>query len=129
MLNHKASVHIFLTGLRLKSTTWDPFIIVVCDDSMFQLQSVFGLRGRRVQVYTDANLATAVQPGSNTANLASKTLYVSANDSSANKTSPSTLVSPVCHFANVEYKGQKGTLLLENPRGDTLEVENLLEQV
>ena len=96
---------------------------------IFQLQSVFGLRGRRVQVYTDPNLTTVVQPGCNTANFSSKTLYVAANNDSKNKTSPSTLVSPVCHFANVEYKGQKGTLLLENPRGDTLEVENLLEQV
>ena len=116
-------------GLRLESVTADLFIIIACDNFIFQLQSVFGLRGRRVQVYTDSNLATAVQPGSNTANLASKTLYVAASDNSTNKASPSTLVSPVCHFANVEYKGQKGTLLLENPRGDTLEVENLLEQV
>ena len=45
------------------------------------------------------------------------------------KTGPSALSSPVCHFANVEYKGQKGMLLLENPRGDSLKVENLLEQV
>ena len=54
---------------------------------------------------------------------------MAADSDSKNRTSPSTLVSPVCHFANVEYKGQKGTLLLENPRGDILEVENLLEQV
>ena len=90
---------------------------------------MFGLRGRRVQVYSDPNLSSLVQPGSNPANLASKTLYMAADSDSKNRTSPSNLVSPVCHFANVEYKGQKGTLLLENPRGDTLEVENLLEQV
>ena len=96
-------------------------------DFYFQIQSVFGLRGRRVQVYTDCNLTVSVQPGSNIANFSSKTLYVAVNQDS--KTGPSTLVSPVCHFANVEYKGQKGTLLLENPRGESLEVEHMMAQV
>ena len=96
-------------------------------DFTFQIQSVFGLRGRRVQVYTDCNLTAPVQPGSNTANFSSKTLYVAVNQES--KPSTSSLVSPVCHFANVEYKGQKGTLLLENPRGESLEVEHMMEQV
>lgn len=100
-----------------------------------QVQTVFGARGRRVQVYTDPALQTVLPSSQNTSNLHSKTLYVApCTGELYDKPSASTVTSPVCHFSNIEYKDAngktcKGTLLLENPRGDTCTMAQLQSQV
>lgn len=91
---------------------------------------MFGTRGRRVEVFTDPNLQSSLKPHQDLFTLATKTLYVMPK---AEKPTPCNITSPVCHFSNVEVqaggKSFKGTLLLENPRGATCTVEQLLAQV
>ena len=88
---------------------------------------MLGVRGRKVDIYTDPNLVTPLI-GSPT-DLNTKTLYVTPRGDNSCKATPRNITSPVCHFANVEFDGRKGTLLLENPRGDVCSVEQLLAQV
>lgn len=97
----------------------------------FQIQAVFGLRGRRVEVFCDASLQSPLTSKQDMASLASKTLYVMPR---AEKPTPCNITSPVCHFSNLEGKladgkSVKGTLLLENPRGSTCTVDQLVTQV
>jgi len=67
--------------------------------------------------------------------LHTKALYVVPTTGLAAKSEEGiTVASPVCHFANLEIIGgkgnqEKGTLLLENPIGETLTVEQLKSQV
>ncbi|XP_053378371.1 isoleucine--tRNA ligase, cytoplasmic-like [Mercenaria mercenaria] len=109
--------------------------VLSADSLRKQAQSVFGVRGRKVKVYSDANLQTVLPSSGNTSSLNRKTLYVvPCTGEVCDKTTACNITSPVCHFANVEYKGAggkscKGTLLLENPRGDTCTMAQLQSQV
>lgn len=96
-----------------------------------QIKAVFGVRGRRVILYTDSGLKNELPSTTKPASLAGQTLYVGPL-SGAEGVSYSAVATPVCHFVNVEYsKGgnKKGTLVLENPRGNTFNFEQLLSQV
>lgn len=96
-----------------------------------QIKSVFGVRGRRVVVYTDAGLKIELPSTTKPDTLSSQTLYVGPMVGTEG-VQYTAVATPVCHFVNVENsKGgsKKGTLLLENPRGNTLDVEQLLAQV
>ncbi|XP_055998788.1 isoleucine--tRNA ligase, cytoplasmic-like isoform X2 [Ostrea edulis] len=95
-----------------------------------QIKAVFGVRGRRVILYTDSGLKNELPSTTKPASLAGQTLYVGPL-SGAEGVSYSAVATPVCHFVNVEYsKGgnKKGTLVLENPRGNTFNFEQLLSQ-
>ncbi|XP_062589375.1 LOW QUALITY PROTEIN: isoleucine--tRNA ligase, cytoplasmic-like [Saccostrea cucullata] len=95
-----------------------------------QIKAVFGVRGRRVHLYTDSGLKNELQATTKPETLASQTLYV-APMAGAQGVNYTAMATPVCHFVNVEYsKGgnKKGTLLLENPRGNNLNLEQLLAQ-
>lgn len=95
-----------------------------------QVKIVFGLRGRRVQLFEDTKLTKPVTGQQKVAGLSGKTLYVSSVTSDNNSsTSECSVKSPICHFVNVEYTGKKATLMLENPRGSTLSVSEVLDQV
>jgi hypothetical protein len=102
---------------------------------LLQVQSVFGVRGRKVEVYSDANIQTPLSSSGNISNLNTKTLYVDAcTGEQCGKQPVGSLTSPVCHFTNIEYtdaggKNCRGTLLLENPRGDTCTMSQLQSQV
>jgi len=85
-----------------------------------------------MEVYTDASCQTVLPNSTNVASLSSKMLYTSPEAGCG--AAPCNINSPVCHFANVELRNSagktcKGTLLLENPRGATLTVSQLQEQV
>ena len=103
---------------------WVTFLSIL----LSQIQSVFGLRGKKVEVFEDAKLTKPVA-GRTLGSVAGKTLYVSPAASDNVSTSPSSVKSPVCHFTNVEYGGKKASLLLENPRGSTCTAAELLDQV
>ncbi|KAK3103923.1 hypothetical protein FSP39_022930 [Pinctada imbricata] len=98
-----------------------------------QIQSVFGVRGRRVTVYTDSGLSKQLQSTAKISDLSGKTLYVAAPGRKPS-CQASTVTSPVCHFANVKTvagkgKSLDGTVLLENPRGQTLTLDEVCTQV
>lgn len=96
-----------------------------------QIKSVFGVRGRRVVVYSDAGLKNELPSNTKPDTLSGQTLYVGPMVGTQG-VQYTAVATPVCHFVNVENsKGgsKKGTLLLENPRGNTLNVEQLLAQV
>lgn len=88
---------------------------------------MFGLRGKKVQVFEDAKLTKSVV-GQTLGSLSGRMLYVCLAASDTN-VSESSIKSPVCHFANVECGGRKASLLLENPRGNTCSAAELLDQV
>ncbi|XP_069101274.1 LOW QUALITY PROTEIN: isoleucine--tRNA ligase, cytoplasmic-like [Argopecten irradians] len=90
-----------------------------------QVKSVFGVRGIKLEVYKDSNMSEVLPANVNVTSLAGKTLYVAAKC----QTGSAPASSPMCHFANVEMNGVKGTLLLENPKGVTLSVDQLRSQV
>lgn len=96
---------------------------------------MFGIRGRKVEVFTDSKLQSALPTKGNISNLNTKTLYVvPCTGEKCETQTVSSLTSPSCHFTNVEYtdtsgKSYKGTLLLENPRGDTCTMLHLQSQV
>ncbi|KAJ8301700.1 hypothetical protein KUTeg_020687 [Tegillarca granosa] len=100
-----------------------------------KLKAVFGIRGRRVSVYTDADLSSELSPSSKVIDLSSKTVYiapVTGRNTALKGSAAST--SPICHFVNVEivggkHKNKQGTLLLENPRGELLSLPQLDAQV
>ena len=94
------------------------------------MKAVFGVRGRRVTLYSDPSLNTELPSNTSPQTLGGKTLYV-VPLAGAEGVSYTAVTTPVCHFVNVtsSKKGKKGTLLLENPRGNTLTQEQLLEQV
>lgn len=82
-------------------------------------------------VYTDAGLKNELPSTTKPDTLSSQTLYVGPMVGTEG-VQYTAVATPVCHFVNVENsKGgsKKGTLLLENPRGNTLDVEQLLAQV
>ena len=92
---------------------------------------MFGLRGRKVDVFSDTKLSSPLTSKSDISSLNTKTLYVMAG---IKKLTPCNITSPVCHFSNVEVKqadgkSTKGTVLLENPRGSTFTLEQLVNQV
>lgn len=103
---------------------WVTFLLILSS----QILSVFGLRGKKVEVFEDAKLTKPVA-GQTLGSLAGKMLFVSPAASDNISTTPSSVKSPVCHFANVEYGGKKASLLLENPRGSTCTAAELLDQV
>lgn len=89
-----------------------------------------------MDVYMDPSLLTPLPTSHNTSTLSTKTLYVVPATGCVDKATPGydNITAPVCHFANVEFKGVggktcKGTLLLENPRGHTCTLEQCLAQV
>lgn len=84
----------------------------------------------------DSSLQTPLPTSNNTSSLNTKTLYVVPGTGFVDKATPGydNIPTPVCHYANVEFKGDggktcKGTLLLENPRGHTYTLEQCLAQV
>lgn len=82
-------------------------------------------------VYTDAGLKIELPSTTKPDTLSGQTLYVGPMVGTQG-VQYTAVATPVCHFVNVENsKGgsKKGTLLLENPRGNTLNVEQLLAQV
>lgn len=82
-------------------------------------------------VYTDAGLKNELPSTTKPDTLLGQTLYVGPMVGTQG-VQYTAVATPVCHFVNVENsKGgsKKGTLLLENPRGNTLNVEQLLAQV
>jgi hypothetical protein len=96
-----------------------------------QIKAVFGVRGRRVILYTDSGLKNELPSATKPESLAGQTLFVGPL-SGTEGVSYTAVATPVCHFVNVECsKGgnKKGTLLLENPRGKTLNIDQLLSQV
>lgn len=94
-----------------------------------QVKLLFGLRGRRVDFFTDSSLSKELQDNSKVSSLSGQTVYVVPFIGAVDgvKGSP-TVNSPICHFANINGK-QKGCVLLENPRGQTFSVEAVFEQV
>ncbi|KAH3881227.1 isoleucine--tRNA ligase, cytoplasmic-like isoform X1 [Dreissena polymorpha] len=96
-----------------------------------QVKAAFGVRGRKMELYVDANCSTPVSSTADVKTLASKVLYLSPSTGSV--PACSSVTSPICHFANLEFtsagKSAQGTLLLENPRGSTCTVAQLLTQV
>jgi len=97
-------------------------------DLMQQVQCVFGVRGTNLSLYTDAALTQELKPDASLASLAKKTIYVTPVSPKCGGCSVPTVARPVCHYVNVEGKGKKGTLLLENPRGDNLSLDELKAQ-
>ncbi|XP_048257578.1 isoleucine--tRNA ligase, cytoplasmic-like [Haliotis rufescens] len=102
-------------------------------DLAAEAQRVFGVRGQTVKVFEDAARTKQFSPDSKMADYSTRTLYISGSSNQSGPT-PAGVTTPVCHFANVEVirskgKAEKGTLLLENPRGDTLSVDQLVDQV
>lgn len=95
---------------------------------MVQVQHVFGLRAKKIGLFEDPNLTKEIQ-GNDLAKLSGKIIYVAPVVSNGSSASRSGFTSPVCHFANIEFEGKKGTLLLENPRGSYCSAQELLDQV
>lgn len=91
-----------------------------------QIQSVFGLRGRKIRVFEDAKLSKEL---SGQMLQSGCSLYVTPVTGSASLVPEISPASPVCCFANVEFGGKKATVLLENPRGCTTSPRELLDQV
>ena len=79
---------------------------------------MFGLRGVNISLYTDASLKQELNTNVKVESLAKKTIYVTPAGSTISQCSAQVVDRPYCHFANVESGNKKGTLLLENPRGD-----------
>lgn len=102
---------------------------LTADDLLLQVQQVFGMRGKPVQMFEDSKLSKAVVGSQKATTLAGKTLYVKSLVSQFDSVVESTVASPICHFANVEKDGLKGTLLLENPRGSVCTSAELVDQV
>ncbi|GFO21874.1 isoleucine--tRNA ligase, cytoplasmic [Plakobranchus ocellatus] len=96
---------------------------------MEQVQAVFGLRGLKLALYLDLALTQEVKSNASVSTLAGKTVYVchlkGNNDSPSGVTEAAAVKWPICHYVNVECNGRKGTLLLENPRGDHLSLREL----
>ena len=94
---------------------------------------MFGVRGLNVALYLDSALTQEVKGGDSVTALAGKTIYIvcqtGKSDVSASNNLTSSVGWPVCHYVNIEGKSQKGTLLLENPRGDALSLEEIKAQV
>lgn len=91
-----------------------------------QIQSVFGLRGRKIRAFEDAKLSKEL---SGQMLQSGCSLYVTPVTGSASLVPEISPASPVCCFANVEFGGKKATVLLENPRGCTTSPRELLDQV
>ncbi|XP_059150471.1 isoleucine--tRNA ligase, cytoplasmic-like [Physella acuta] len=91
------------------------------------VQSVFGLRGVKVRLFEDAALTQGLTSAASGEKLHKKTIYVTAQTQHPPACS-SQFDWPVCHYVNVEGNGRKGTLLLENPRGDFLTLDELHAQ-
>lgn len=84
-----------------------------------------------MEIFVDHNLEKPLATCKDVTSLSSTTLYVMPK---AEKPVVCNITSPVCHFANVEVKKAsgdpiKGTVLLENPRGSSCMVEQILTQV
>ena len=98
-----------------------------------QVQAVFGMRGIKLALYLDPALKQEVKGDAPVSALAGKTVYIVKESSlaaaGADSNIPASVAWPVCHYVNVEDKGRKGTLLLENPRGDGLNLQELVAQV
>lgn len=107
-------------------------LIKVTFYSFPQVQSVFGLRGRRVNIFSDTDFKQNISSAENILSLTSKTLYVTpVTGPSPDKPINKGVTSSVCHFVNVKQEAQKreATLLLENPRGDNFSLQQLQAQV
>ncbi|KAL4227042.1 Isoleucine--tRNA ligase [Mactra antiquata] len=102
------------------------------DDLKAQIQQVFGVRGRKVEVYQDSSLQKSLPSSQKVTDLNTRTLYVAPCTGDCPGSTPNTVTTSVCHYANVEFdskgKKSKGTLLLENPRGCSLTVAQLTAQ-
>ncbi|XP_025107548.1 isoleucine--tRNA ligase, cytoplasmic-like [Pomacea canaliculata] len=96
------------------------------DKVLQQIQSVFGLRGRKIRAFEDAKLSKEL---SGQMLQSGCSLYVTPVTGSASLVPDISPASPVCCFANVEFGGKKATVLLENPRGCTTSPRELLDQV
>lgn len=94
-----------------------------------QAKLLFGLRGRRVEFFTDSSLSNELDDKMNVSDLNGKTLYLVPFTGAVGglKGSPA-ISSPICHFANVQGS-QMGCVLLENPRGQVFTVDVVLHQV
>lgn len=82
-------------------------------------------------MYTDAGLKNELPSTTKPDTLSGQTLYVGPMVGTQG-VQYTAVATPACHFVNVENsKGgsKKGTLLLENPRGNTFNVDQLLAQV
>jgi len=91
-----------------------------------QVQCLFGLRGVKMCVYTDSAMKQPLKPD---AKVTSKqTLYAAPAASQCDVCSVSPVDRPVCHWVNVSHGKVKGTLVLENPRGDVLSLGQLEAQ-
>ncbi|KAL5013777.1 hypothetical protein ScPMuIL_008047 [Solemya velum] len=105
--------------------------LLTVDELRNQVQSVFGLRGRRVNIFSDTDFKQNISSAENILSLTSKTLYVTpVTGPSPDKPINKGVTSSVCHFVNVKQEAQKreATLLLENPRGDNFSLQQLQAQ-
>uniref|UniRef100_A0A0B7BCJ2 Isoleucine--tRNA ligase, cytoplasmic n=1 Tax=Arion vulgaris TaxID=1028688 RepID=A0A0B7BCJ2_9EUPU len=99
------------------------------EDLIHNIQSVFGLRGVNIRVFQDADLKLELVTDTNIDSLSNKTIFVTPQIlNGAVPCSTITVNRPVCHYVNIEGNGQKGTLLLENPRGEFLSFTEVLVQ-
>ncbi|RUS78123.1 hypothetical protein EGW08_014131 [Elysia chlorotica] len=93
-----------------------------------QIQSVFGIRGLGVQLYLDSALTQEVNGDAPVTALAGQMVYITYPVGRTEGSLTSNVGWPVCHYVNIEGKSKKGTLLLENPRGDVLSLEEVQAQ-
>lgn len=94
-----------------------------------QMKLLFGLRGRRVDIFTDNSLTKELSDTTKVSSLNGQTIYlVPYTGAVTGLCAPPSVSSPYCHFANVNDK-QMGCVLLENPRGQKFSVEEIYEQV
>lgn len=91
---------------------------------------MFGLRGVKIRLFQDSELKQELSTDTKVDSLSRRTIFITPQTlSGAAPYSTVTVDRPVCHYVNVEGKGQKGTLLLENPRGEFLTLKEITAQV
>lgn len=92
---------------------------------------MFGLRGLKIVLFKEPDLRQELRADTKLDSLSHKTIYVAPQTVNGGVL-PYTTVRvdrPVCHYVNVDSTDRKGTLLLENPRGDFLTLSELQTQV
>lgn len=93
------------------------------------MKLLFGLRGRRVDIFTDNSLTKELSDTTKVSSLNGQTIYLAPYTGAVTGLcAPPSVSTPYCHFANVNDK-QMGCVLLENPRGQKLSVEEVYKQV
>ena len=92
-----------------------------------QVENLMSQKSRRLALYTPEGTAIAAS-SQDLLSLSGQTLQARVLDEAPAKTS-STKVGATCMFVNVHVgeNGQKGTLFLENPRGDVIQSAQDLE--